>query len=80
MERQTNALFDAQTLHIYDMLKETQSQHNKHRTQNEVECDRVNAILAQEKRDREVAQHQEWARQEKHELNYTINNDFMTEN
>ena len=44
------------------MLKETQTQHNKHRTWNEKETDRINAILAQEKRDRECAQHKEWAR------------------
>jgi len=37
-------------------------------------------MLAQEKRDRECAQHQEWAKQENHELNFTLNHDFMTEN
>ena len=47
---------------------------------NEMDCDAVNAILAQDKRDREVAQHQEWARQEKNELQYTTTHDFMTEN
>ena len=44
------------------MLKETQSQHNKNRTFNEMECDRVNAQLAQDKRDRECNQHQDWAK------------------
>lgn len=44
------------------MLKETQSQHNKHRTMNEMEHDRINAQLAQDKRDRECDQHKEWAR------------------
>lgn len=45
-----------------------------------MDCDNVNALLAQQKRDREVVQHQEWARQEKHELNFTTTHDFMTEN
>jgi len=47
-------LFDAQTLYVHDLIKETQSEHNRNRTNNEKETDRINAILAQEKRDREI--------------------------
>ena len=36
--------------------------------------------MAQEKKEREIAHHDVWAQQEKHELEFTNNHDFMTEN
>lgn len=43
------------------MLTATQDDHNKNRTWNEKEHDRLNGIMAQEKRNREIAQHDKWA-------------------
>ena len=62
------------------MLKQTQEDHNKTRTQNEKDTDNINKVLAQEKKEREIQQHELWDQQEKHELHYTNNHDFMTEN
>lgn len=45
-----------------------------------MDTDAINKILAQEKKEREVKQHETWAQQEKHELAFTNNHDFMTEN
>ena len=36
--------------------------------------------MAQEKKDREIAQHKQWADQEAHEVEFTKTHDFMTEN
>ena len=69
-----------QTLDFNNILKQTQDQHNKTRTQNEIDTDNINKILAQEKKERDIAMHEKWAQQEKHELEFTNNHDFMTEN
>ena len=39
-----------------------------------------NLQLAKEKRDAELRQRENWAHQEEHEVDYTLTNDFMTEN
>jgi hypothetical protein len=39
-----------------------------------------NLQLAKEKRDAELRQRENWANQEAHEVDYTLTNDFMTEN
>ena len=49
------------------------------RDHNERDTDNVNKILAQEKRAREAMQHDAWSSQEKHEVDFTNNHDFMTE-
>jgi hypothetical protein len=40
----------------------------------------VNGVLANEKRQRDLEMHQEWAKLEAREIEYTNNTDFMTEN
>ena len=80
LDKTVNDLFDQQTLDFNNILKQTQEQHNKTRTQNELDTDNINKILAQEKKERDVAMHEKWAQQEKHELEFTNNHDFMTEN
>ena len=40
----------------------------------------MNKVLAQQKKDRDIMQHEVWKQSESHELNYTNNHDFMTEN
>ena len=45
-----------------------------------MDTDAVNLILAQEKKEREIKQHEVWKQQEAHELAYTTAHDFMTEN
>ena len=45
-----------------------------------MDTDNINKILAQEKREREKQQRDTWAQQEKHEIEFTNNHDFMTEN
>ncbi len=40
----------------------------------------MNLQLAKEKRDNELRQRENWSEQEAHELAYTLNHDFMTEN
>ena len=80
LEKKVNQLFDQQTLEFNKILKQTQEEHNKTRTQNEVDTDNINKILAQEKKEKEVKMHETWAQLEKHELEFTNNHDFMTEN
>ena len=80
LEKTVNQLFDQQTLEFNKILKQTQEQHNKTRQQNEVDTDNINKILAAEKKEREVKMHETWAQLEKHELEFTSNHDFMTEN
>ena len=41
---------------------------------------RINEMLHQQKKDRDVAQHNTWANQEKVEVDFTLKHDFMTEN
>lgn len=62
------------------MLGESQSEHNKKRHENEVAAQMVNGVLAQEKKQRDLELHQEWAKLEAREIAYTNNTDFMTEN
>ena len=40
----------------------------------------VNGVLANEKKQRDLEMHQEWAKLEAREIEYTNNTDFMTEN
>ena len=80
VEKEINDLFDKQALQFHDQLKWTQEVHNKTRTQNEIDTDNINAIMAAEKRDRDVKQHEQWANQEAHEVQFTLTHDFMTEN
>ena len=61
-------------------MGDTQSEHNRQRTQQAEETLRVNQILAQQKKDRDIKQHKDWEVAEKVELEFTNNTDFMTEN
>ena len=54
LEKKTNELFDAQTIAFNDQLKWTQSEHNRQRQDAAMETLRVNQILAQQKKDREI--------------------------
>ena len=80
LEKDINTLFDQQTIEFNNILKQTQEQHNKTRRQNEMDTDNINKILGQEKREREQQQRDTWAQQDHHELEFTNNHDFMTEN
>ena len=80
MEKINNQAFDQQALQFHDTLKWTQSEHNRQRIDQAKQTQSVNAVLAKEKKDRETKQHEEWAEQEKREIDYTNNHDFMTEN
>ena len=40
----------------------------------------MNLQLAKEKRDADLRQRENWSEQESHEVEYTLTNDFMTEN
>lgn len=73
-------MFDEQTIHNHDQLRKAQEYHAYQRTRNEKDTDAINMVLAQEKKERELMQHEVWSRQEKHEVDYTNNHDFMTEN
>ena len=54
VDKNISEMFDDQTIHQSNILKETQEVYNKNRTQNEVDTDAVNLILAQEKKEREI--------------------------
>ena len=79
-EKNVNNLFDSQALQFHDTLKETQTEHNKNRFNNEKECERINQVLADQKRQKEDQMHETWKDLEKKEIEYTTNHDFMTEN
>ena len=56
LEKEVNDLFDKQTIRHNEILHETQTHHNRTRTENEKDTDRINLLMAQEKRDRELEQ------------------------
>ena len=62
------------------MLGVTQSEHNKLRDQNEKDVAKVNALLIQERKDREANVHDVRKAAEEREIAYTNSTDFMTEN
>ena len=45
-----------------------------------MDTDNINAVQHAEKKEREKKQRELWDQQEKHELDFTNNHDFMTEN
>jgi hypothetical protein len=61
-------------------LRDTQEDHKRKRFQNEVDSQRVNQIMHQEKLNSDKDQHDLWAAQESREIEFTNNHDFMTEN
>lgn len=80
LEQDINNLFDQQTIEFNNILKQTQDEHNKQRRQNEIDTDNINQIQNAEKKEREKQQRELWGQQEMHELEFTNNHDFMTEN
>ena len=80
MERLNQAAFDQQALEFNNTLGENQSAHNRARRSNNEETLRVNKILIQQKKDRDINQHKDWENAEKVEVEFTNNTDFMTEN
>ncbi len=61
-------------------LRDTQEDHKRKRLQNEQDAQRINQIMHQEKLNADKTQHDLWAAQEKTEIEFTNNHDFMTEN
>ena len=54
-------MFDEQTIRHNNILKQNQDDLNKNRTQNEIDTDNINKAMAQEKKEREIVQHDVWA-------------------
>ena len=73
-------MYDAQADEYNKMLGVTQSEHNKLRDQNEKDVAKVNALLIQERKDREANVHDVRKAAEEREIAYTNSTDFMTEN
>lgn len=80
LEKTVNNLFDQQALYHNQILTETQSEHNKRRLENERDTQAINGMLMQEKRAADAAKHEEWANQDKVELEHWNNHDVLTEN
>lgn len=59
MEKNRN--IDAEALRNYQILKETQEQHNKNRTQNEMDTLNINRLMHQDKVERDVQMHKTWS-------------------
>jgi len=45
----------------YQILKETQSEHNRQRTSNEVDTKNINKLLHQDKVERDLQMHKTWS-------------------
>jgi len=73
-------LYDRQANHFNQILSKTQQEHNQKRHENEVDTQRINLILAQEKKQRELDLHNHSANMDRREIEYTMNHDMMTEN
>ena len=72
--------FDQQTLHFNNILAQQETEHHARRTAMEKATTEYNLQQAKEKRDREAADHREAQFQGACDKDYTLNNDFMTEN
>ena len=73
-------MHDEQTLHFNKLLEQQQKQHGAARAEMERSVKDANAQLAKEKRDRDAAQAAYEQLQARTDVDYTNNNDFMTEN
>ena len=71
---------EAQTLHFNKLLEEAQKNKADALTAMEKATTDANRQLAQEKKDREAAEHAYRQFQGNHEQNFTLTHDFMTEN
>ena len=59
-EKKVESLYDAQTLHMNAQLRDMQSDHNRKRYENEMDAQRVNQIMHQEKLNRDKEMHADW--------------------
>jgi hypothetical protein len=80
VSKQVDALFDAQTIQQNEALGISQSEHNRLRLQNELDTQKINGILAQEKKAADKQMHDNWVAQEKTEVAHWMNHDVLTEN
>eukprot|EP00347_Sterkiella_histriomuscorum_P006544 403352365 len=73
-------MYDEQTLELNRLLKESQDENEAQRKAMLKAQQEENLLLAKQKRDTDLKQKQDWLYQENHEVDYTQENHFMTEN